>query len=139
MGITRLAANYASDKFFGAVDFTPPAVWYLALSTGHVNSAGSGLIEPSASGSYIRHPIPNNKSNWTVSSSGSLANLNLIQFDTSASAWGTVLDVALLDGSGSAANVWFYQAFPSGRIIQDNVLFEFEAGTLQFSVSGSPL
>jgi len=138
MGVSRLCADSVNDLLLGSISFSVPATWYVALSTTHISSSGSGLTEPS-SGSYARVAVTNSLSNFTTSSSGSKVNINAITFNEATSAWGTVLDVALVDSSGSAANVWYYQALADPKIIQSGATFNFPAGTLQFSVSGSPL
>ena len=135
MSITEYANQRWLDKGFGAVNYTPPATMYMALSTTTVTGSGTNLTEP-ASGSYARVAITNDKTEFSSASSGSLTNLNAITFPESSGSWGTITYVALTDASGvGLGNVWYYEALPVSKVVQDNTTVEFSASALSISMT----
>lgn len=138
MAITYYASGSILNDAFGAVDYTPPSSYYVGLSTTTISSSGSNVTEPTGGKGYARVEVPNNKSYFTYAASGSLVNASDIDFPTSTSSWGTIVDVFLADTSGSGTgNVWFYDSLPSPKIIQDSTDVSFSASALTFSVTNS--
>lgn len=132
--ITFYASACILNNVWGSTPYTPPATWYVGLSTQHVSSSGSNVLEPSA-GAYARVAVTNNKSNFSVAASGSLTNLTDITFPESTSSWGTIQDVAIFDGSGPSANIWFYQALTSPRTVDVSTTMSFSASALTISMT----
>ena len=88
--------NKVLDKYFGAVEYTPPANLYIALSTADPTDDGSGLTEPSG-GAYERKLIANNKTTWTTASAGALDNAIEIAFAMATASWGVITHFAIMD------------------------------------------
>jgi len=136
--ITYYASGSILNNMFGGEGFTPPANYYTGLSTTSISSSGSNVSEPIGITGYSRVQVPNNKTYFTYAVTGSLVNASAIEFPTSASSWGTIIDVFLADTSGSGTgNVWFYEALPSPRIIQDSTDVSFSASALTFSIDNN--
>ena len=136
MSITYLASGSSLNNLFGSVPFTPPTNFYMGLSTTTISASGSNVSEPIGATLYARVQIPNNKTYFSYAASGSLLNSTDIIFPTSGSAWGTILDAFLADTSASGTgNVWFYQALPSPRIVQDLTTVKFSASGISFSMT----
>ena len=136
MSITYYASGSILDHALGALLYTPPGNFYLALSTTAISSSGSNSSEPIGGKGYARVQIPNNKTYFTYASTGSLVNASEISFPTSASAWGTIVDIFLVDTSASATgNIWFYETLPLPRIVQDSTTVSFSASAITFSMT----
>lgn len=136
MAITYYASGSILNQVLGAVGFSAPSNYYLGLSTTSVSPSGSNASEPTGVTGYARVEVPNNKTYLTYASNGSLVNASELTFLTSASAWGTVVDVFLADTSGSGTgNIWFYEPLPSPRIVQDSTTISFAASALSFSMN----
>lgn len=136
MSITYYASGSILNNMFGGVSITPPANYYIGLSTTPISSSGSNATEPTGGKGYARVGLANNKSNFTYASSGSLYNNVDITFPVSGSSWGTMTDIFLADTSASATgNIWFYQALPSPKIVQDATTVSFSASAISFSMT----
>jgi hypothetical protein len=136
MSITYYASGSVLNNMFGSVSFTPPANFYLGLSTSTISASGSNATEPSGVIGYARVIIPNNKTYFSYSSSGSLHNDTDLTFPISGSAWGTITNVFLADTAGSGTgNIWFYQALSSPRVVQDLTTVSFSASAINFSMT----
>lgn len=114
------------NAVIGGASYTPPATVYVALLTGVPNPNGSDLASLEVSGTstgYARQAIPNNDSNWTVSSggAGSKSNINQISFGTATNVggWGTVAYSAILDSATiGAGNILYYGQLAASKTIQ---------------------
>lgn len=120
--LTDYAVTQILDYYFGSVDSLPTS-WYLGLSTTTINADGTGITEPSGVDGYARVEIPNDKTNWTSESGGSLENSLSIYTPESLDAWGIITD-AFLSDSLSGGNPWWFDALDSsvnvsasGRIV----------------------
>jgi hypothetical protein len=133
--ISYYASGSIMNDLFGGVSFTPPANYYLALSTNTISNSGSNCAEPTGSVGYARVAIPNTKAYWTYSSSGSVWNNAAITFPQSSGSWGTIVSAALFDTSASATgNVWFFQNI-SNKIVQSATTVSFSASALVLSMT----
>ena len=132
MSITYYSANKILDKTNGAVNFTEPSIWYVALSTTPISIDGTGATEPSGSG-YARKDIPNNKTNWGTASNGKLSNLTSVQFAESSGSWGTITTVAIYDAL-TGGNIWYYGDLDTSRTVATSttVLFDVAGIELEF-------
>jgi len=133
MSSTNFSKNYTQDFLFGATSFSPPANYYIALSTTSISSSGSNMTEPTAAG-YARVIIPNTKSYFTQSVSGCLVNSGSIVFPISTGSWGTIVDVALCDGLTSGS-VWYFTTLLVPKVIQDSTVVSFSASAITVSQS----
>jgi len=136
MSITFYASGSILNDALGGVPFDAPANYYLGLSTTTISSSGSNSTEPTGGKAYARVIIPNNKTYFSYSSSGSLQNSTDITFPASTAAWGTITDVFLADASASATGtIWFYEELTSPRIVQDSTTITFSASAISFSMT----
>lgn len=87
--------NEILDHLFGKGSYSPPTIW-VALSTAEPGETGTGLIEPSGDG-YAR--AVTSPADWSVASSGTLANADAIELSEASAAWGTVTHFALFDAA----------------------------------------
>lgn len=130
MSATNYAKNQSLDLQFGGSSYTPPANYYMGLSTTTISSSGSNATEP-VGASYARVQIPNDKSHFTYASSGCLVNSGSIAFPTSSGSWGTITNIFLSDASTSGS-IWFYTVLGSPKIVQDNTLVSWSASAIAF-------
>ena len=134
MSVTTYAANKILDNLYGAVSFTPPATWYVGLSSTTIGVSGS-CTEPT--GTYARVAVTNNKTNFTNGSSGSLINSLAITFPDSGSvAWGTETDIALWDAP-TGGSVWFYDPLTVSKIVQANTVVSFVSGAITITLNNT--
>lgn len=130
MPATTYAINKSLDKDFGATDYTPPATYYLGLSTTAIDSTGSTVTEPTDP-SYARVAITNNKSKWSTAASGSVVSLTTASFVQSSQAWGTIISAFLSSASVSTSgSIWFYYTLNPSIPVVANTTVTFSAGTL---------
>jgi len=133
MSSTNFAKNYAQNFLFGGVSFTPPANYYIALSTTSISSSGSNLSEPSGAG-YARVQIPNTKSYFTNAVNGALVNSGSIVYGSSSGSWGTIVDIALCDALTSGS-VWYYTTLTTPKVVQDSTIISFSASAITITQS----
>jgi len=133
MSSTNFAKNYAQNFLFGGVSFTPPANYYIALSTTSISSSGSNLSEPSGAG-YARVQIPNTKSYFTNAVNGTLVNSGSIVYGLSSGSWGTIVDIALCDALTSGS-VWYYTTLTTPKVVQDSTIISFSASAITITQS----
>jgi hypothetical protein len=50
MSATNYAKNKIQDYNFGAISYTPPSSYWIALSTTNISSSGSNISEPVGAG-----------------------------------------------------------------------------------------
>jgi hypothetical protein len=131
MSLTNYARNKANDHLFGGITFTAPTNYYLALSTSSISVTGSNCSEPVGAG-YARVLIPNDKSHFSYSSSGSITVSGSTTFAISSGSWGTVTDCAFFD-SLSGSTIWLYTTLTSPYIVQNNTTVSFDANTINIS------
>jgi hypothetical protein len=133
MSSTNFAKNKILDFNFGGTSYTPPANYYMLLSTTTISVNGSNVSEPVGVG-YARVLIPNTKSYFTNSSSGCLVNSGSIAFPESSGSWGTIVDIGLADALTSGS-IWHYTTLPVPKIVQDTSVISFSASSISFSMS----
>lgn len=133
MGITYYASGSVMNNLFGSISFTPPANYYVGLSTSTIGASGSDATEPT-SGSYYRVAVSNDKTKFSYLVSGSLVNKTDIAFPESNASWGIITDVGFWDAS-SGGNMWFYQALPNSRTIDAYTQLTFSASAIVISMT----
>jgi hypothetical protein len=88
------------------------------------------VTEP-VSGSYARVSFTNNKTNWSTSASGALANLVAVTFPQSGSSWGVIQEVFFSDASAtSSGSVWYHYPLSSPVIVQQGSVVSFAIGSM---------
>ena len=131
MSYTNYARNKVNDHMFGGISFTPPSNFYMALSTTPLSTSGSNCSEPVGAG-YARVLIPNDKSHFSYSSSGSLTVSGSTTYAISSGSWGTITDLAFFDGL-SSGSAWMTTTLTSPYIVQNNTTVSFDANTITIS------
>lgn len=118
----------------GTRDYTSPANLYLALITAATNDASdleSQLTEP-ATGGYAKAAITFGAAAGT--SPTTTSNTATITFtNTAATAW-TVVGIAILDGTGTSANVLCYDNDMTDATINQNEKLQFAAGDIDITL-----
>ena len=135
MAGTYYSENKILDIYFGSSGSLtpPPQTWYVGLSTTTPTEAGGNITEPSGGAGYARRPFLNNKTNFSVASSGSLANSgSAIQFSESTGSWGTITHIVFFDAL-VAGNAWFWEALSTPRTVAASTTVYFAAGALTVS------
>lgn len=133
MSSTNFFKNKALDLSFGNTSYTPPSNYYLGLSTTSISSSGSNATEPSGYG-YARVQVPNDKSHFSVASSGCLVMSASAAFPISTGSWGTVTSVFLSDALTSGS-IWHFTTLPSPKTIDTDTTISFSASAITFSMT----
>jgi hypothetical protein len=137
MSVTYYKMNQLLDSEFGSTAYSVNSTLYVGLSTTAVSNSGTGYTEPTA-GAYARVAVVNNKSNFTVASTGSLSNNTSITFPESTAAWGTITYVFLADsGTTSAGNVLYFEALSTAKTIQTATTVLFAPNAITISMSNA--
>lgn len=131
MSISQYAANAHLNLDFGGTSYSPPATWYIGLSTVSVTATGS-YTEPTG-GSYARVAMTNNKVNFSTATGSTLTNLVPITFVEASGSWGTITDVMFLDASASG-NLWYFQNLPSNKIVQSETIVSLSASAVNITL-----
>ena len=131
MSGTTYSENRVIDLLFGAVSLTPPANYFIGLSTTTPAEAGTGASEPSG-GAYARVSVANNLTNFPAASAGAKTNGTAISFAESTASWGTITHILVYDAL-TGGNLWYYEALPVSKAVAANVTVYFSAGALTIS------
>lgn len=84
--------NKLLAKAFGAVDFTPAPIIYVAAYTSLTNATVTGTEV--SGGGYTRLAIPNNPANFVRVNDYQYTNAVLLSWPTATASWGTISHVA---------------------------------------------
>jgi hypothetical protein len=137
MSVTYYKMNQILDSEFGNTAYTVPSTLYIGLSTTTVSISGTGYTEPTG-GAYARVAVVNNKSNFTVSSNGSLTNNTTITFPESTAAWGTITYVIIADSvTVGGGNVLYFEALSTAKTIQTATTVLFAVGAMTIYMSNT--
>ena len=132
MGFTNLSKNYVLNRVYGGTDFTPPTNFYLGMSQNNISVSGSNALEPVGNG-YARVLIGNSKSNFSVSTTGSLTISASLVFPQSSGSWGTIVDLAMYD-SLTSGSVWAFTTLSVPKTVQSDTIVSFDANAISFSL-----
>ncbi len=99
-------ANTILNHELGAVAYTPPATWYVALFTTAPNADGAGWVEVVAA-SYARVAVTNNATNWPAATNRQKTNGLRIDWGTPTEAWGTAVSIGLFTTATGGAPLYF--------------------------------
>lgn len=133
MSKTDFARNKIQDYLFGAVAFTAPATYYMALSTTTPSTSGSNFTEP-VGASYARVAVTNNKTNFGYSSSGCVVTSASIVFPETSGSWGVITYCGLYDASTSGS-LWEFSALSTPKTVQDSTIISFSASAIAMSMT----
>ena len=127
--ITYYSANRVLNLNFGNTSYVVPTPLYFGLSTTSINIDGTGATEP-VGGAYARVALANaDKTNWSVSTLGSLVNIGVVQFPESTASWGTITHVFIADAL-SGGNIWWFDALSPTRLVQSATTVLFAASSI---------
>lgn len=134
MNITTVQRDNIMNYVFGSTAYTPPAHWYLGLSTDVLDDSGNVTGEPTT-GSYARVAIDNDKSaGWSTSSTGvAITNKNIVAFATSSGSWGAIKTV-FLASSSTGNNVCYYAAADPTFSVVSGISISFPIGDISLSL-----
>jgi len=104
------------NGIIGDPDYTPPANWFVGLSTTTPTEAGANFTEP-AVGAYAR--VSTADADWGAASATApvlKSNTSVITFPTASASWGTVTHVGLWDAS-TAGNLRMWGVLGTAKLI----------------------
>jgi len=133
MSATNYVKNPLLDYCFGSTLYTPPASYWLGLSTTTIYAAGSGATEPVGYG-YARVEMPNDKATFYNAVSGCVLNVGAVTFAISSGSWGTV-SYAFLSSASASGSVLYFTQLPTSKVIQDATVVSYSACALAFSIT----
>ncbi len=91
------------DEALGAVAFTPPATWYVALSTAAFDPTATGTVMNEVTGgSYARVALTNNTTNFPTGAGSNPVAKSIavaVTFPTATADWGVILSAYLVDAA----------------------------------------
>ena len=123
------------DRTFGLTTYTPPATWYVGLSTTTPNIDGTGATEPTGN-NYSRVGVPNDTSNFSNAANASKTNLLSWTFPASTGSWGTITYVGLWDAA-TIGNLWFFDILTPSRAVASSTTVLFSASAVTITMSNS--
>jgi len=134
MSLSDFAEKKVNDKLFGAVDFTPPANYYIALATAQPGE--DGTIAEANYGGYARQQFANNKTNFTSAASdgnATITNNTEARFPTNTLGSNTITHCALFDAlTGGNMYAWGQLSISKIYAVGDRPVFE--VGSMTFTV-----
>lgn len=131
--VTHHSANLIANRLFGASTLTPPASYYLGVSTSTVNKNGSGISEPTSDISYARVKIDNNKTNFSNAVNGVISNNVSFSFPESSMSWGMVTDWFISDAT-TGGNIWYAGKLTLPRNVETETVLVLPIGALEVTV-----
>lgn len=124
---TVYQANKDLENAFGRTTYTPPATYYIALSTSSTITE-AGFTEPVGNG-YARAAITNSTDSFTAASNKSITTKIDISFSISTGEWGKVYAVGIYDAA-SSGNLLYYQALTISRDVPIGTTLKFASGAI---------
>jgi hypothetical protein len=136
LSVTYIASNPILNLLFGATALaTNPGTFYMGLSTTTILADGSGATEPTG-GAYARVALANNKTTFSVASSGTLTNLITISFAESTLSWGTITYVFLASAGTTGVNdIWYFEALPTPKAVASQTTVSFSPSAMTVSLT----
>ena len=117
------------DHIFNKGAYTAPTI-YVGLSTADPLDDASGNAEP-GSGSYAR--VSTAAGDWNAASSGTIDNLNPVDFPTATGSWGTITHFTLWDAA-TVGNMLAHGSLGASKAIDTDDTASFAAGDLDVSL-----
>jgi hypothetical protein len=99
--------NAILDHVLGGPDYTRLGTVYIALYTSSPTSSGGGTEVSTSGTAYGRQSVTNTSGSWTATSAGVKSNVNLIDFGTATSNWGTIVAGTIMSASTSGYILYF--------------------------------
>lgn len=127
---TVYQANKDLQSAFGRTTYTPPATYYIALSTSNTITE-AGFTEPTGNG-YTRVAVTNSTDSFTTATNKSISTKIDISFSISTGEWGKVYAVGIYDAA-SSGNLLYYQALTISRDVPIGTTLKFASGAITFT------
>jgi hypothetical protein len=128
-GATDAAEALLLDHIFSDPVWTPPATWYLAVSSTTPTEAGGNFTEP-VGNNYARIALA--AADWAAAVTGqpsTKTNLNPIQFLQASGSWGLLTHFGLFDAL-TVGNLRFWGPLGASKSVAFGDTAAFAAGTL---------
>lgn len=106
-GKGQTLSDFILDYVLGGVSYTPLATVYVALYTSAPTSTGGGTEVSTSGTAYARLSMTNDLTSWTSAAAGVKSNVNLLNFGTATSPWGTIVDGSIMSASSSGYILYF--------------------------------
>ena len=117
MAITTWASNQILDHLLGRAPLlTPPANYFMGVSSTPISSEGIGMTEPSGGG-YQRLAIPNNKNSFTMAADKMVTLATEFRFPNSTTPWGVMTNFFIADAL-TGGNVWWSGSLIHSRNVE---------------------
>ena len=127
MAFTNYLENKVLDYVFSGGSFSQPGTKYLALYTVAPTDSSAGTEV--TGGGYVRQTV-------TLTTSGSdTTNSGAVEYATATAGYGTVVAVAVLDGSSGSANMLAYASLTANKTIGVGDVFRVPTGDLDISLN----
>lgn len=124
MGIAASHAGEILSKDFGAVNYTPPATWYVGLLSGGVELSGSG---------YARVAVTNNTTNFPTVTTNLIVNGTATTFPQATGDWVQADQVGLFIAS-SGGSPKYRDDLDSPVTVRTGQTRSFAAGDLKIKI-----
>lgn len=124
MGIAASHAGEILSKDFGAVNYTPPATWYVGLLSGGTELTG---------GSYARVAVTNDATSFPTVTTNLIVNGIAIAFPQATSDWATADEVALFIAS-SGGSPKYRDSLDNPVTVRTGQTRSFAAGDLKIKI-----
>jgi len=111
LAITTSFSNALLNHMFGrSPTFTPPANYFMGVSSTPISAEGVGFTEPTGGG-YARLQLPNDKNTFTMAANRAVTLADEFRFPISLTAWGNMTHYFITDGATNNNVFW------SGRLV----------------------
>jgi len=128
MDYTRYLRQALHNHWIGGSAYSAPATIYVALFTSATDIDGGGTEV--AAGDYARVGLTNNATNFpNADANGQKSNGAIVDFGTTASAWGTVTHFALFDAL-TGGNMLAQDALVASKTINNGDPVSFPIGNI---------
>jgi len=118
LSLTTQASNRILNHYFGQTPtFTPPAIYYMGVSSTPLNTEGIGFTEP-VGGGYQRLALPNDKNTFAFANNKMVTLAQEFRFPISATPWGNMTHFFITDAATGAGNVYWTGRLLHGRTVE---------------------
>jgi hypothetical protein len=118
--------------FNGAAMPTIPATLHISLHTASVGDTGGGAEVSTSGTAYARKAVTKNTTSFPTTSTGTISNGILLQWDVATANWGTVTSLGIWDAS-TGGNLLYWGDLTASQAINTNNRFEIPIGDLDIS------
>lgn len=138
MPLTNAQKKAVLDHLYGNATLSPPATWYVGLSTTTPTATGTNFTEP-AGGSYARVAVTNNATNFPLATAANPTNKTngtAIEFPTPTGSWGTPTHFGLFTAASGGTPV-DYGALVAPTAITTGAIVRFPVSSLTLRLTNA--